>query len=308
MAKTNIPATGATSRMPRTMNFAVSSPNPPTSAAVVGTRMSATSGETRLLRMAARRVTTVPRPRRASIGRLLSGEGQVSRHLDFEAEQQEGERLAVRIQAKGLVDAAVEYALQHEVQRVELRQHVPPHGGGGAVAEHKGDAVLGHLSEQQGEELGAVGDHADVERVALVPGAPVGEAVQRNADDVACHHSSTKRNVAGTRARGTRHDAECSRGVRAVRTPPPPAGPQVYSAVTSRNTASTRARSGWAAATRSRTSRASPGGRSPEARPASSPKTLSTPIRSQRSARPSPIRRRTTSAARRARDSAFGPA
>src|SRR5262249_52478270 len=159
-----------------------------------------------------------------------------------------------------------------------------------------------------GEDFRAVGDHADVERIALVPGAAVGEAVQRDTVDVAGHHSSTKRNVAGTRSRGTRHEAEWSRGVTAVRIPPPPAGPQVYSAVTSRSAASPRARSGCAAATRSRTSWASLGGRRPSARPASSPKTLSTPTRSQRSARPLPTRRRTTSAASRARASAFGPA
>src|SRR5262245_46869029 len=110
MAKTNIPATGATSRMPRTMNFAVSSPNPPASAAAVGTRMSATSGETRLLMMAARSTTTVHRPRGASIGRLLPGRGELGRYLDFEAEQQEGERLAVRVQPEGFVHAAVEHA------------------------------------------------------------------------------------------------------------------------------------------------------------------------------------------------------
>src|SRR5262245_43556610 len=308
MARTNIPATGATSRMPRWMNCAVSSPNPPASAAVVGTRMSASSGETRLLRMAARRATTVSRPRGASIGRLLPGRGEISRYLDFEAEHQEGERLAVRVQPEGFVHAAVEHALQHEVQRVELRQHVTPDGGWGAVAERLGDAGLGHLLDQERESLGAVGDHTDVEGVPLVPGPAVGEAVQRNADDVACHHSSTKRNVAGTRSRGTRHEAEWSRWLVAGRTPPPPAGPQVYSAVTSRSTASTRARSGCAVATRSRTSRPSPGGSSPEARPASSPNTLSTPIKSNRMSNPLPIRRRTTSAASRARASAFGPA
>src|SRR5262249_35172826 len=182
MAKTNIPATGATSRMPRTMNFVVSSPNPPTSAAAVGTRMSATSGDTRLLMMAARSTTTVHRPRRASIGRLLPVRGEVGRHLDFQAEEQERGRLAVRIQAEGLVDAAVEPPLQHEVHRVQPGHHVPPYCGWRAVAEQLCDAVLGHLSEQQGENLGAVGDHADVERVALVPSAAVGEAVQRQAD------------------------------------------------------------------------------------------------------------------------------
>src|SRR5262249_33726107 len=179
--------------------------------------------------------------------------------------------------------------------------------GWGAVAEHKGDAGLGHLLDQEREDLGAVGDHTDVERVPLVPGPAVGEAVQLNADRVAGPHPSPKRDVARPRSAGTRHQAERRRWVRAVRTPPPPAGPQVYSAVTSRNTASTRARSGCAAATRSRTSRASPGGRSPAARPASSPKTLSTPSKSKRMSNPLPPRRRTPSAASRARASAFGP-
>src|SRR5262249_39329397 len=103
-------ATGATSRMPRTMNFAVSSPNPPTSAAVVGTRMSATSGDTRLLRMAARRTRTVHSPRGASIDRLLAGRDEITRYFDFEAQQQEGERFAVRVESEGFVHAAVEHA------------------------------------------------------------------------------------------------------------------------------------------------------------------------------------------------------
>ena len=43
-----------------------------------------------------------------------------------------------------------------------------------------------------------------------------------------------KRKRAGTASRGTRQDTMPSRGRSAVRTPPPPAGPQQYSAVTSR--------------------------------------------------------------------------
>src|SRR5689334_11148102 len=142
MAKTNIPATGATSRTPRTMNFPVSHPNPPASAAAVGTATSATSGDTRLLIMAARRTATVSTPRRAGIGRLLRGGGDIGRHLDLQAEQQERERLAVRVQAEGLVDAAVEHPLQDEIHRVQPGQNVPPHGGGRAVAERGGDAGL----------------------------------------------------------------------------------------------------------------------------------------------------------------------
>src|SRR3954465_6603791 len=106
--------------MPRTMNLPVSSPNPPASDATVGTTMSATSGDTRLLMMAARRAASVTRPRAASIGGALPGGGGASiggpllgasefrRHLDLQAEQQERERLAVRVQAEGLVHAAVE--------------------------------------------------------------------------------------------------------------------------------------------------------------------------------------------------------
>src|SRR5262245_48735675 len=132
----------------------------------------------------------------------------MTRYLDFEAEQLEGERLAVRVQPEGFVHATVEYALQHEVHRVELRQHVTSDGGWGAVAEHLGDAGFGHLLDQELEDLGTVGDHTDVEGVPLIPCTAGGEAGQRHADEVAGHHSSTKRNVAVTRSRGTRHEAE----------------------------------------------------------------------------------------------------
>src|SRR5262245_47430301 len=121
MAKTNIPATGATSRTPRTMNVPVSVPNPPASAAATGTTISATSGDTFLLSRAARRSPTVISPSRASMGRLLrpgaERPGQFGRHPDLQAQQQERERLTVGVQAEGLVDPAVERALQDEVQR-----------------------------------------------------------------------------------------------------------------------------------------------------------------------------------------------
>src|SRR5262245_41893247 len=127
MANTNIPAKGAMSRMPRTMNFPVSAPNPPMRAATDGTRMSATSGDTRLLMIAARRTTTVSRPRNASTGRLLSRGCEAGRNLDLQAEQQKCERLAVRVQPESLVDAAVKHTLQNEVHRVKSGKDVPTH-------------------------------------------------------------------------------------------------------------------------------------------------------------------------------------
>src|SRR4051812_21474945 len=108
--------------MPRTMNRPVSSPNPPASDATVGTTMSATSGDTRLLMMAARRAASVTRPRAASIGGLLLRAGEFRRHVDFQPEKQERERLAVRVQSEGLIHAAVERPVQHEVHRVHPGQ------------------------------------------------------------------------------------------------------------------------------------------------------------------------------------------
>ena len=73
------------------------------------------------------------------------------------------------------------------------------------------------------------------------------------------------------------------RGRSAVRTPPPPAGPQQYSAVDLARQPLGGARSAWFSATRRRTSRALPAGCAASQRPASSPNTLATPIRSARS-------------------------
>ena len=96
-----------------------------------------------------------------------------------------------------------------------------------AIAEQVGDPGLGHLLDEQREDFGPIGDHADVGGIPLVPGAAVGEAVERDAGEIARHHSSTNANEARTWPRGTRHEAEFIRGVIAVRTPPPPPGPQV---------------------------------------------------------------------------------
>ena len=62
MAKTNMPATGAISEMPATMNLAVCKPKPAASAPATGTRINAAMGERRLSRIAASRpqITNMP--------------------------------------------------------------------------------------------------------------------------------------------------------------------------------------------------------------------------------------------------------
>ena len=67
----NIPATGATSRMPRTMNFPVSNPKPPANAATTGTAISATSGDIEIDDRRWRRRTFSRSLRCESCGRLF---------------------------------------------------------------------------------------------------------------------------------------------------------------------------------------------------------------------------------------------
>jgi len=67
MANTNIPATGAILVMPPMMNFEVSMPKPPTSAAAMGIAMRATRGDIFLVRIAASNRAIVVRPSSASI-------------------------------------------------------------------------------------------------------------------------------------------------------------------------------------------------------------------------------------------------
>src|SRR3954454_20349708 len=101
------------------------------------------------------------------------------RHLDLQTQQQKGERFAVGIQTKGFINASVEHALQDEIQRAQFGQHVAPHGGWSAIAESLCHALLGHLLDQQGEKLRSVRYHTDINGVALVASATMGDAVQR---------------------------------------------------------------------------------------------------------------------------------
>src|SRR5262245_3929513 len=112
MANTNIAATGAMSLMPRTMKVPVSSPKPPTSAAATGTAIIATSGDMALLMIAPSRTTMVRSPSEASIHWFLETDGEeageVLGNLDFHAQQEKRERLAVRVEAERLIHSAAQ--------------------------------------------------------------------------------------------------------------------------------------------------------------------------------------------------------
>src|SRR5829696_2794422 len=75
-------------------------------------------------------------------------------------------------------------------------------------------------------------DQRNIEPVALVAAAGVGDPVKRDLDCCA-HAAPTKLTVGATRSRSTRHDALARRGVMVRRTPAPPAGPAQYRASTS---------------------------------------------------------------------------
>src|SRR6187399_1954721 len=144
---------------------------------------------------------------------------------DREIEQQEGERLAVAVEVQRVVDAAIEDIVEDEVHRLQVRQQVTRDATGPAMRELRRDARLGHLLDEQGPEGWMPCDHADVGTVALVARAAVGGAVERHG--ARAYAASIITNRAGTSPRGTKHDRVERRWRSPVRTPPPPAGPQV---------------------------------------------------------------------------------
>ena len=79
IAKMNMPAIGATSRTPSTMNVPVLKPKPPIKDATVGTAMSATNGDILLLSTAARSARIVIRPSVACIDWFVSIPGHTER-------------------------------------------------------------------------------------------------------------------------------------------------------------------------------------------------------------------------------------
>ena len=92
---------------------------------------------------------------------------QGGRHGDVEGEQAEGQRLAMAIEAEAGIDAAIQRAVEHEVEGPEFRQVEALHTAGIAAGEQGGDAVGGCLRGDSLEKRGLVADQRYVQPVAL---------------------------------------------------------------------------------------------------------------------------------------------
>ena len=87
----------------------------------------------------------------------------------------------MRVQAEGLVHAAVERPSSTKFIACSRGSTYRRTADGERSRNSSRDPGLGHLLDEQREDFGSIGDHADVGGIALVPGAAVGEAVERDA-------------------------------------------------------------------------------------------------------------------------------
>ena len=89
------------------------------------------------------------------------------------------QRLAVHVEVQRIVHAAVEHIVQNEIHSGQLRQQVTRHSAGFTVGEVGANALLGRLFYQRRVVLGAIGNQADVDLVALVAGARMRQLIER---------------------------------------------------------------------------------------------------------------------------------
>ena len=80
--------------------------------------------------------------------------------------------------------AATQRLVQQEIQRTQIRQLEALHGPFHQFAEVRLHAAGGHLADQIGVVALIEGDDADVARVALVAGARMGDAGERNFHEI----------------------------------------------------------------------------------------------------------------------------
>src|SRR5687768_1551959 len=248
-----------------------------------------------------------PQPRAASGSPAMPGAADARSSLrllvrDRQGQQRRAESLAVRVERERAGHAATEGTFEHEVERAESRELVPGH----AAAHDSGEVRLHAFGRHVTFEQRVVGrierDHRDVRRVALVAGARVRDVAER-----AHAHVPTQATEGRTAPRGTKADATAITSRVDFMTPPPPAGPFVYSVSISSPMRRASVGLSHCAVMRARTSYGSPC-----AVESASPCSAFTPMRSSRSSlvRTPVIRSRsaTTSSASRARATAPGPA
>ena len=133
------------------------------------------------------------------------------------------QRLAVAVETEAGVDAAFEHVVEHEIERREFRQIVANDARRLARREDLGDALGRHLRRHRRIVRRIAADQRDVESIALVAGARIGDFVQADRPRHAGAPDMVTRGSANLRS--IRHEALASRGVRRLRTPAPPAGP-----------------------------------------------------------------------------------
>src|ERR1700722_13914942 len=99
----------------------------------------------------------------------------VMRYVQFHPEQPGVHDLAECIRTQRLCAAAVQAAVQHEVQRPDIRHLISPDRARHKRAEVLLDPLFSQVLAEYGESAVVVGDNAHVAYVALVAGAAVGQ-------------------------------------------------------------------------------------------------------------------------------------
>jgi nucleoside-diphosphate-sugar epimerase len=106
-----------------------------------------------------------------------------------DGKQMKRKRLAMHIQIQRVIDAAVEYVVEHEVHRGELWQQVPHDMTRLAIRKLLRDSLGRYLLNQQVVVTRVVRDQADIGAIALVAGARMRDFAQRHFYRFGCFHT-----------------------------------------------------------------------------------------------------------------------
>ncbi len=128
------------------------------------------------------------------------------------------------VEAEAGIDAAFQHVVEHEIEGSELRQVVAHDLRGLARGEDLPDPLGRDLPRDRVVMRGIAADERDIEPVALVAGARIGDLVQFDGTRLMRRPPSMVTRGAAY-LRSIRHEALASRGVMRRRTPAPPAGP-----------------------------------------------------------------------------------
>ena len=102
----------------------------------------------------------------------------VGSHFDGNIEHHERQRLAVAVEAEARIDTAFENIVEHEIERRKSGQIVADDARRLACGENLRDALGRHLRRHHRIVRGITADEDEIEPVALVAGARIGNVVQ----------------------------------------------------------------------------------------------------------------------------------